>query len=188
MNSVRQLLAYARIGRAGQSWYDDARDYIWSECEREKWDMDRFINVLAITSPQVSVVRNWRGTVEYMRTGALPYGFIRSTRVALEHYERTHEIRGRKTSAFARALHGDSTALVLDVWMSRALGVDAGKVTTKENMRKALTRMKRVAHAEGISVRDAQAAVWWGICLATGVRPGNLQDAAQSTSQMDLAF
>ena len=188
MNGIKQLLAYANIGEAGVSWYDDARDYIWSVCEREGWDMSEFINVFAITSPRVSVMRNWEGTVEYFTTGSLPWGFIKSTRTALKHYEQTHEIRGPKTSAFARALHGDTTALVLDVWMAKALDVDPLKVTTKGNMRKALLRVKAVARLKGWSVRDTQAAIWWGICRASGVRPGNLQDAAQATSQMSLEF
>lgn len=188
MNSVKQLLGLANIGEAGVAWYDDARDYIWTECEREEWDMSRFIDVFAILSPRVSVVRNWQGAVEYMRTGSLPWGFIKSTRTALAHYEATHEIRGPKTSAFARALHGDTTALVLDVWMAKALGVDERKVTSKGNMTEALSRMKQVAKTKGWSVRDTQAAIWWGVCLANGVRPGNLQTAAQSTAQMDLEF
>lgn len=188
MNGVKKLLAYARIGAAGVSWYDDAREYIWHTCEREGWDMDEFINVFAITSPRVSVIANWKGTVSYMESGTLPWGFIKSTRTALKHYEQTHEIRGPKTSAFARALHGDTTALVLDVWMARALDVPHSKVTTKANMRKALARVKAVARVMRWSVRDTQAAIWWGICLASGVRPGNLQDAAQATAQMDLEF
>lgn len=188
MNGVKRLLAYANIGAAGVSWYDDAHDYIWSVCHREDWDMDTFINVFAVTSPRVSVVANWNGTVKYMREGVLPWGFIKSTRIALAHYEKTHEIRGPKTSAFARALHGDTTALVLDVWMARALDVPHAKVTSVRNMKRALTRVKRVADIKGWTVRDTQAAIWWGVCLSSGVRPGNLQDAAQGTAQMDLEF
>lgn len=188
MQGVKKLLALARIGQAGVNWYDDARDYIWHECSVNGWDMDTFINVFAITSPRVSVVANWKGTVSYMHDGTLPWGFIKSTRTALKHYELTHEIRGPKTSAFARALHGDTTALVLDVWMAKALDVPHSKVTSKANMKRALTRVKRVAKIQGWTVRDTQAAIWWGICLVNGVRPGNLQDAAQATAQMDLEF
>lgn len=188
MNTVKQLMAYADIGQVGYAWYDDARDYIWSVCEREDWDMDEFINIMAITSPRVSVVRNWQGTVEYMHSGTLPWGFIKSTRAALDHYKKTHEIRGPKTSAFARALHGDTTALVLDTWMAKALGVPHTQVTNKANMTEALRMVEQVAKRYGWSVRDTQAAIWYGVCRAHGVRPGNLQDAAQSTAQIDLEF
>lgn len=188
MNSVNRLKTLATIGMAGASWYDDARDYIWSETERNGWDMSRFIDVFAILSPRVSVVRNWEGTVEYFRSGKLPYGFIKSTRAALAHYESTGEIRGRKTSAFALALHGDTTALVLDVWMARAPGVGERVVTRLDNIRAAHRRIAAVGRALGLSVRDTQAAVWWGVCLTNGVRPGNLQTAAQATSQVSFDF
>lgn len=188
MNSVKNLRVLASIGEAGQLWYEDARDYIWSETERNGWDMAKFIDVFAILSPRVSVVRNWEGAVEYFQTGRLPWGFIKSTRAALAHYEATSEIRGPKTSAFARALHGDTTALVLDVWMARALGVDERVVTRKDNMRMAHRRIKAVAKSLRWSVRDTQAAIWWGVCLTRGVRPGNLQTAAQATAQISFDF
>lgn len=150
--------------------------------------MDRFIGVLAVTSPRVSVQRNWSGTLDYFRTGVLPRGFIRSTRVALDHYEQTGGIRGPKTSAFAKALGGEPGALVLDTWMAKAFNVEHAAVTRKYNRIKAMRRMSKLARSKGWTIAETQAAVWAGICITNGVRPGNLQDAAQSTSQMSMEF
>lgn len=188
MTPYRKLAALAEIGQAGLCWYDDARDYIDTVCQVESLDKSRFIDIMAITSPRVSVITNWNTTLYYMKHGTLGWGTIKSTRTALAHYEQTHEIRGPKTSAFARALHGDTTALVLDIWMARALDVDPRKVTSKANMQEALTLVKRVAHANAWHVRDTQAAIWWGVCMTHGVKPGNLQSAAQGSSQMGWEF
>jgi len=150
--------------------------------------MDKFIGVLAVTSPRVSVQRNWTGTVAYFRDGSLPWGFIRSTRSALDHYERTGDIRGPKTSKFRDALAGEPSALVLDTWMAKALGVEHAAVTRKYNIEAATRRVGKVAKERGWTMAETQAAIWAGICITQGVRPGNLQDAAMSTAQMSMEF
>jgi len=189
MNMIERLDQLCQWGNGWVNWYDDAREFIITECERHGWDHDDFINVLAVISPRMSVKRNWDLTVAYFETGKLPRGgVIKSTRVALAHYRKTGEIRGPKTSAFARALHGDTTALVLDTWMARALDVPHSRVTTKANMLVALKLMTEVANRNGISVRDAQAAVWAGVCRSWGVTPGTLETAVLRTSQMSLEF
>lgn len=188
MNGVRTLLKYAQLGWHYRFWYDDAREYIVMECVREGWDVDRFIDIMALTSPRVSVRQNWLMAVEFMQTGRPPARTLPNIRASLAHYEEGGGIRGPKTSAFARALQGDGDALVLDAWMARALDVPHAQVTAKYNQRLARRRMRVVASILGLSIRDTQAAVWAGACMSNLVRPGNLQDAVQGTNQMSLEF
>ncbi len=189
MSLHARLCNLAEWGMPFAGWYDDARDYIIDECIKQKWDEHVFINVMAVTSPRISVKRNWDVTVNLLAGGKPEkQGIIRSTRIALAHYKKTGEIRGPKTEAFARALHGDSTALVLDTWMSKALGVPHAKVTQVGTMAWAHEQMRPVAKAHDLSMRDTQAAVWAGICKASGVTPGTLETAVLRTSQMGWEF
>ncbi len=170
MRSFKKLVEYAHLGYASRNWYGEARFSIHAQCLARRWDSERFINILALTSPRVSVKKNWGLAAAYMATGSVK-GMLPNVIVSLRHYEETSEIKGRKTEAFARALRGDTTALVLDVWMARALGVEERKVTSKANMARALRLVKRVAAVLGLNVRDCQAAIWAGACIRAGRTP-----------------
>ncbi len=187
---IKRLAALAECGKEYHAWYDDAREFIITECDKRGWDHDVFVNVMAVTSPRISVKRNWDVTMDLMQDIDLidKLGLIQSTRVAVRHYLHTGEIRGPKTSAFARALHGDTTALVLDTWMARALEVPHAKVTNRAHMVYALTLMQGVAQQVGHSVRDTQAMVWAGTCKIHGVQPGDLETAVLRSSQMSMEF
>jgi hypothetical protein len=188
VNGVKTLLKYAQLGWHYRFWYDDAREYIVMECVREGWDIDRFIDVMSVLSPRVSVRQNWLMAVEYMRTSRPPARTLPNVRVSLAHYEEAGVIRGPKTSAFSRALQGAPDALVLDTWMAKALDVPHAQVTNVKQTRMARRRVGVVAKLLDISIRDTQAAIWAGVCMANLVRPGNLQDAVQGTNQMSLEF
>lgn len=189
VNILPRLIGLAEYGFAYSQWYDDACDFIVMECDHHGWDHDDFINVLAVTSPRISVKRNWDVTVALLSGANInKLGLIQATRVAYQHYRNTGEIRGPKTSAFARALHGDTTALVLDSWMARALNVPHSKVTNVSTMEWAKGLMEQVADHHSLSVRDAQAAVWAGIAKLEGVTPGTLETAVLRSSQMSWEF
>lgn len=189
MSLHARLCSLAEWGMPFAGWYDDARDYIIDECIKQGWDEHEFINVMAVTSPRISVKRNWDVTVNLMAGGSeKKQGIILPSRIALAHYKKTGEIRGPKTEAFARALHGDTTALVLDTWMAKALGVPHAKVTQVGTMAWAKGLMTAVAEHHGLCMRDAQAAVWAGVCKSHGVTPGTLETAVIRTSQMGWEF
>ena len=68
-------------------------------------------------------------------------------------------LNGQKTNAFARALAGDSDAVVIDVWMMRAarLHTDAPNKTQYAELSRAVVN---VAVSMGISPRTCQALIW----------------------------
>jgi hypothetical protein len=68
-------------------------------------------------------------------------------------------LKGEKTNAFARALAGDSDAVVVDVWMMRAarLHTDSPNKTQYAEISRAVTN---VAVSMGISPRTCQALIW----------------------------
>lgn len=160
MNSIQYLSRLAREGADHRHWYRDSLQDIMTVCYRKNWGLCRFIDVLALTSPRLSVRRNVRVTIHYMSTGELLDGIIRSTGAAVTHYEETGVIRGVKTKPFAEALKGDPDAVVLDTWMARALGVDQKRFEAKRVRHSAARRVRYVSHLMGWTPAETQAAVW----------------------------
>ena len=68
-------------------------------------------------------------------------------------------LKGQKTNAFARAIAGDSDAVVIDVWMMRAarLHTDKPNKTQYAELSRAVVN---VAVSMGISPRTCQALIW----------------------------
>lgn len=174
MSSVSTLVRFARMGEAHRHWYTDGVPVVHREAARLGCTARELADVLAITSPRVQVWRNVQLTRaylvnrEYLRTldgPALAQAIkcVPGVAASLIHWESTGEIRGPKTSAFAEAVLGDPDALVLDVWMSRALGVDQARLFTVANHAKVQKRMQRAAADLGWTVAETQAAVWAGI-------------------------
>lgn len=69
-------------------------------------------------------------------------------------------LNGQKTNAFARAIAGDTQAVVIDVWMLRAAGLDAAKGVNKGDYDAMVTITREVAARFGLTPRTAQALIW----------------------------
>jgi len=68
-------------------------------------------------------------------------------------------LKGQKTNAFARAIAGDTTAVVIDIWMCRAanLGTDSPNKSQYNSLADAV---RDAAALYNISPRTAQALIW----------------------------
>ena len=68
-------------------------------------------------------------------------------------------LKGPKTNAFARAIAGDTEAVVIDVWMMRAarMEVDSPNKTQYTELSQAI---KRVARMNEMTPRTVQALIW----------------------------
>jgi hypothetical protein len=68
-------------------------------------------------------------------------------------------LRGLKTNAFARAIAGDTDAVVIDVWMMRAASMSTDSPNKGQYL--ALSdAVRKVAAEHGITPRTAQALIW----------------------------
>jgi hypothetical protein len=168
MNSVLHLMKLARQGWDKRYWYDQSQSNIIDLCDHFDWDWEDFCEVLAVTSPKVSVRRNVRITLMYMHGIDLPKDVTRSHRAAFSYWEKTKLIRGPKTLAFAEALCGNTDAVPLDVWMARALGIEQRTLDRKAVRQSALRRIRFGAALAGLTPRDFQAAVWCGTLKKAG--------------------
>lgn len=179
---VRRCERYALIGHANRRWYRVARAVLvqlqdalpYSRRYLDRWSYERLCDIVAITSPRCSVKRNlrhaWREFTGKPQAGDM----IRSTRIALEHYYETGEIRGPKTSRFAKVLRGDDDIVVVDTWMARALGVadnQARNKSTQELAERVINSVRYRMSRQHLTrdnvplwaLAETQAAVWAGM-------------------------
>lgn len=161
MTSVERLWQLGNIGRwDGRRWYRHARGTIGRVCRWYGLGTEWFSDVLAIMSPRTTVSRNLKMAVRYCVDGVILPDVTLSVQQALRHYQTTGEIRGPKTSAFARVLRGDNSAVVIDTHMLRAAGLpDRPRVGEREEL---IGRVERVARRMGTDNATAQASIWCG--------------------------
>lgn len=171
LTGVERLRQYAEAGADGRTWYDHAADQVLAGSDRLGIASGRFADLLAIFSPRVSVRRSIRLTVHYVRTGEYLPGVVRPVQIAVGHYNLTGRIRGPKTGPFARALRGDLTVVVLDVWMARALGVPQKALERRPVHSESTLRIRSAALELGWPPAAAQAAIWHTIVRRAGRRP-----------------
>lgn len=157
----RRCRRWAVIGRPYVDWYADARRILGRISWHRRWDYGTWVDTVAICSPRTSVRRNLKLAYRAM-DGMLLDDATRSTRVALEHYRTTGEIRGPKTSRFAKVLRGADNVVVVDSWMARALSVPIMQARNRTSQVLAEQVIGHVARAERLSLSDAQAVVWCG--------------------------
>lgn len=141
-------------------WYQSARSDIIEVCKVRAWSVEKFIDVLALTSPRTQVKKNIRVTMTYMDGLPVHYAMMPSTCAALKHWEATGEIRGPKTSAFAACLHGDLDQVVLDVWMAAAFKVDQRLFSRQYTSIPAAERVVKASAIVGLRPAETQAAIW----------------------------
>jgi hypothetical protein len=72
-------------------------------------------------------------------------------------------LRGAKTNAFARAISGDMSAVVIDTWMIKAAGLDSTKGVNKTQYATLAAAVCKVAYAMKWDNAECQAAIWCAI-------------------------
>jgi len=68
-------------------------------------------------------------------------------------------LKGLKTNAFAKAIAGDEQAVVIDVWMLRAVGIEK-KTPSQSQYNELANAVKKVAFDHGMTPRAMQALIW----------------------------
>jgi hypothetical protein len=161
-------------GEHNRDWYKKSRRSISRYARAYDLTPGYVIDVLAILSPRVHVVRNISMAKEYIETGTIRRGVMQARLDALAHYEETGILKGPKINAFSRALRGDPDACVVDVWIFRAFGLIS---THYANYVRAEKRVARAANRVGWAVAETQAAIWAGtreVCGFSNHSPMNM--------------
>jgi len=177
MPSAATLTKMALLGAHGRHWYTNGVPTVHLVAAKLDVTPKVFADILAIMSPQVQVKRNIKLAALYLkfrnvfvpmfRRGAITTnGIARRMKcltgvvVSLMHWEDTGEIRGSKTRRFSAAVQGVGSALVLDTWMAKVLGVPQSKLFLVNNWKKAHSRFVKVARQLDWTVAEVQAAIW----------------------------
>jgi len=175
MPSPERLAPVAERGKAGKGWYAEAFGQIEQASDLLGVTPDMLAGYLAVYSPRVSVKRSIRMAYHRIRTGEHAHDTMRSVRTAVEHWEATGEIRGPKTGAFYAALLGDGSAVVLDVWMAKVLGIPQEMLGRVRVYRKGEDRIRAVAAVVDWTPAETQAALWVEAVKAAGRNPGQIR-------------
>lgn len=150
--------------RNGLEWYPETRAWCVRIAERHGVAIDTCAALVAVLSQR----KQWRGNKhEVIRAlhGHAPrtLGTVaRKVARLLQGEQPEHVIAGDKITAFYHAIMGDSDAVVLDVWMLRAYGVENRQLTTKQYGTIA-DRLRRDAKRAGVTATVFQATVWVGV-------------------------
>lgn len=159
LTSIDRLTSLALRGMDGATWYSEALPSLQARAAFHGVTLKEYCDLTAITSPR-QTVRGNVAIVEHLLTrGKLP-PTLPSVVSGLAHYRATGEIRGPKTGPFARALAGDPSAVVLDVWMARGFGIPHSAIGGKAVNRECTRRVTAAADRLGIEPRACQAAIW----------------------------
>ena len=152
----------ARQGSEGKDWYEEAHDSVTQYAKDRGLSVKRVADILAITSPRVSVKRNVGLTVQYLERGSYEGMMIGRIR-ALQKYERTGEFSGPKVTQFSKALQGDYSAVVVDSWMIMAFGFDNTKKASMRTHKHISKVVRNHSTLLGWEPAETQAAMWVAI-------------------------
>ena len=151
----------ATLAQVEQSsaWYFGAEAVAREVAANMTLDLDRAACIVSAFSPRERWASNVRKALDYS-VGRPVMGL--SNNVAMADASLVHgfdALKGLKTNAFARAIAGDTDAVVIDVWMCRAadLGTDSPNKTQYNFLADAV---RDAAQLFGLSPRTAQALIW----------------------------
>ncbi len=145
---------------AASVWYSEAQEVAEDVAENLAVDLERGASVVASFSPR----ERWSSNVSKalaFSMGKPILGLSNNLRMANNSVEIGFAaLNGQKTNSFARAIAGDSTAVVIDTWMIKAAAMDSSKGVNKTQYNKLSNDVTRVANEIGVSPRTAQALIW----------------------------
>ena len=156
--SIIHNATLAQVEQAAK-WYHEASEVAREVASNMTIDLDRAACIVAAFSPRERWSVNVRKALSYS-VGMIPSGL--SNNVAMADASLVHgfdALKGLKTNAFARAIAGDQSAVVIDVWMCRAgnIGTDSPNKTQYNFLADAV---RDAAQLFGITPRTAQALIW----------------------------
>jgi hypothetical protein len=159
--TYEELAAKATFGQVEQAskWYIDAEKVAHEVARNLDISLDKGASVVSAFSPRERWATNVAKSIAFS-LGQDVVGLSNNLRMANAALTLGYDaLKGAKTNAFARAIAGDEQAVVIDVWMLRAVGIEK-KSPTQAQYKEMADAVTRVATKFGMSPRAMQALIW----------------------------
>jgi len=157
----RDAILRATLGQveAASVWYREAEEVAEDVAENLGASLEVGASIIAAFSPRERWSTNVVKAIAFS-LGQKPSGLQNNLRMAESALTHGFDaLKGLKTNAFARAIAGDTDAVVIDVWMCRAAMLDNDSPNVGQY--RMLSEATRIVAAEfGLTPRTAQALIW----------------------------
>jgi hypothetical protein len=155
------LIAMATPGQIEQAstWYVDAENVAREVAENLNATVEVGASVISAFSPRERWTTNVAKAVAFSLghdVRGLPNNLAMANSALVNGFD---ALRGPKTNAFARAIAGDESAVVIDIWMMRAAKVDSD-APNKTQYREMTEAIANIAGKTGMTNRTVQALIW----------------------------
>ena len=141
-------------------WYHEAQEVAEDVAENLGVSLEIGASIVAAFSPRERWASNVAKALAFS-TGKPVSGLGNNLKMANDALTLGFDaLKGQKTNAFARAIAGDPDAVVIDVWMIRAAGMDASKGVNKSDYNMLADAVRNIASEHGLTPRTAQALIW----------------------------
>jgi hypothetical protein len=161
VETYRAIVGQATLGQTEQAakWYLDAERVAEQVAKNLNADLEVGASVISAFSPRERWTNNVEKAVAFS-LGKPVTGLSNNLKMAEKALKLGFDaLNGAKTNAFARAIAGDENAVVIDVWMLRALGIEKKSPTLIQY--KEMARAVRIVSAEfDLTPRTCQALIW----------------------------
>lgn len=150
---------------AAEEWYTEAQKVAQKVAYLLGLPLEHGASIVSAFSPRMHWSRNKKLAVSY----SLGNRDLRCLTMLLRLADSAREngfnaFKRPKTREFAKAIAGDETAVVVDVWICRAAGLPKDSPTAVQ-YREISQAVKRIANRHQLTPRTAQALIW---CLIRG--------------------
>ncbi len=156
-----EIAKKATFGQVEQAskWYLDAERVAHEVARNLDSDLEVGASVVSAFSPRERWTNNVQKAIAFS-LGQTVVGLPNNLKMAKKALVLGFDsLNGQKTNAFARAIAGDESAVVIDVWMLRALGIEK-KTPTQAQYVEMARAVKKVAIELGMTPRAMQALIW----------------------------
>ena len=157
----RSLVMQATLAQMEQAsiWYRDAEEVAEDVARNLDTTLEVGASIVAAFSPRERWSTNVSKAIAYSM-GQRPKGLQNNLTMADNAVIKGFDaLKGQKTNAFARAIAGDTDAVVIDVWMMRAAAMPTDS-PNKSQYNECANAVRVIADEFGITARTTQALIW----------------------------
>jgi hypothetical protein len=157
----RDLIIRATLGQVEEAsvWYHEAQEVAQQVANNLNASLEVGAGIVSAFSPR----ERWASNITKAVAFSLGYhvnGLKNNTKMANDVLsEGIDGLKGLKTNAFAKAIFGDTDAVVVDVWMMRAAEMPTDS-PTQGQYHAIANAVRKVAGEFGLTPRTAQALIW----------------------------